>query len=296
MTKNKNRKPEVPAGTFNSDENSLLVYLQEINRIPLLSKDEEEKTAKQAAKGNKAAREKLVNSNLRFVIMVAKKYQGKGLPLEDLISEGNVGLLNAVKHFDPKKGFRFITYAVWWVRQAIIKAIHEKGRMIRLPSNKTTELTRIEKTRQVIQNEPCINSDSEIERIAMFLNMSPEKAADLMQLNQDVLSLDDPLSKDGFSLTIKDLIEDDYINSPVEQTANNILREELETIIGGLEERAADVIRSRYGLGDTGAMTLKEVGIRYNLSRERVRQIEKRALGQIQSSSRSNKLESYIAS
>ena len=295
MTKRKNRKADVHGETFDSEGNTLLLYLQEINRIPLLSKAEEEETAKLAAAGNKIAREKLVNSNLRFVIMVAKKFQGKGVPLEDLISEGNIGLLNALKHFDAKKGYRFITYAVWWIRQAVIKAIHEKGRMIRLPNNKSSELARLEKTRQVIQNEPGAKEDVEIRRIATFLDISPEKAADLMMFSQDVLSLDEPVSSSDFSMTIKDFIEDDFFNSPFEQAASSILKSELETALNGLEKRSAEVLRSRFGFGEAGPLTLKEVGIRYDLSRERVRQIEKRALAQLQRSPNSHKLESYIA-
>jgi len=277
------------------EENTLLLYLQEINRIPLLSKDEETEMAKLAAQGDKAARERLVTSNLRFVIMIAKKYQNKGLPLQDLISEGNIGLLNAVNHFDVEKGYRFITYAVWWIRQSIIKAIHEKGRMIRLPTNKTKELTNIEKARQVIQNEPNWNHETEIRETALFLDMSPEKAEKLMQIHQEVLSLEDPISKHGQSFTIKDFIEDEYHNSPVEHTTNKVLKDKLETVLNGLEKRSAEVLRSRFGLGDTGSLTLKEVGERYNLSRERVRQIEKRALTQLQRASCHHNLDSYIA-
>jgi len=281
--------------TFTQDENSLLLYLQEINRIPLLNKEEEERTARLAAEGNRIAKDKLVSSNLRFVIMVAKKYQGKGLPLEDLIGEGNIGLLNAVKHFDAEKGYRFITYAVWWIRQAIIKAIHEKGRMIRLPSNKANSITRIKRTRQVIQNEPGRGTGVELREVAAFLDMAPEKAEDLISISQDVISLDDPVSSFEDSLTIKDYIEDEYHKSPVENAMNSILKDEVEMALNGLEKRAAEVLRSRFGLGETGALTLKEVGDRYNLSRERVRQIEKRALGHLEQSSHRKKLESYIA-
>ena len=296
MTKKKNNKAITQVETNNSNENTLFMYFQEINRIPLLTKEEEEKTARLAARGNKAAREKLVNANLRFVIMVAKKYQGKGLPLEDLIGEGNIGLLNAVKNFNVEKGYRFITYAVWWIRQSIIKAIHEKGRMIRLPSNKNKELTKIEKTRQVIQNEPGCKTDPEVHDIAIFLNMPPEKAAELISISQEVVSLDEPVSKFENSQTIKDLIVDQEQNkSPVENAINNMLKDDVENALSNLEERAAEVIRSRFGLGDTGNLTLKEIGDRYNMSRERVRQIEKRAILQLQHSSHNKKLESYIA-
>ena len=293
----KRKNDNSAGGNGKADENSLFLYFQEINRIPLMTKEEEEKTARLAARGNKAAKEKLVNSNLRFVIMIAKKYQGKGLPLEDLIGEGNLGLLNAVKNFDVDKGYRFITYAVWWIRQAIIKAIHEKGRMIRLPSNKNKELSKIEKTRQEIQNEPGWKTDPEILEIASVLNMSPEKVEDIINISQEVVSLDEPVAKYESTLSIKDMIEDEHQQhrSPVEHALNSILRDEVEEALNSLGERAAEVLRGRFGLGDSGNMTLKELGDRYNMSRERVRQIEKRALMQLQHSSHYKKLESYIA-
>ncbi|MDR0496317.1 MAG: RNA polymerase sigma factor RpoD/SigA, partial [Treponema sp.] len=270
--------------TNTSSRSSLNLYLGEINRIPLLNRAEEERYARMAAQGNKAARERLVNANLRFVISVAKKYQGKGLPLEDLISEGNVGLVTAMDHFDVEKGYRFITYAVWWIRQSIIRAIHEKGRMIRLPCNKANELNQINSTRQSIQNEQSWNSETEIQEIATFLEMSPEKAADLMQIGLDALSLDDLALKQENSLTVKDFIVDEISMSPSEEAINSILKEELAEAVNGLEKRSAEVLRCRFGLGDSGPMTLKEIGNMYNLSRERIRQIERQALGQLQKS------------
>jgi len=278
-----------------SEACSLRIYLQEMNRVPLLSKEEEEKVARQAAQGNKAARERLIKANLRFVITVAKKYQGKGLPLEDLISEGNLGLLAAVEHFDIEKGYRFITYAVWWIRQSIIKALTEKARMIRLPSNKTNELNLIDKTRQIYHNEPGWKAETEVENIAQILNMPLKKAEDLLHMGKEVMSLDDPALKYQNSSTIMDLIVDEGSLNPLENLINCALKSEVESVISNLEERAADVIRSRYGIGNSCPQTLKEIGNRHNLSRERVRQIEKRALGQIQQSPQSKKLESYIA-
>ena len=283
------------AYSYDSDENVFHLYLKEINRIPLLSKEEEEKTARLAARGNKAARERLVNANLRFTIMIAKKYQGKGLPLEDLISEGNIGLINAAKNFEVEKGYRFITYAVWWIRQAITKAIHEKGRIIRLPYNKGVNVMRIEKTRQLISNSAKRKDSDEIREVAAFLDMPLEEVEMLIQLSKDSVYLEDPTSKHGAALTLKDHLEDEYAVSPADQAINSVLSEDLEKALNSIEERAADVIRCRFGLGGSTPMTLSEVGNRYNMSRERVRQIEKNALRSLQLSSLSARLGSYTA-
>ena len=301
MTK-KNEKNKVTSGTNGGEDidlqekNSLLLYLTEINRISLMDKDEEELTAKKAVQGDKAAKEKLINANLRFVVMIAKKYQGRGMPLEDLIGEGNIGLLNAIKHYDAGRGFRFITYAVWWIRQSIVKALNEKKRMIRLPNNKTIELRKIEKTRQEIQNEPGWNQEKEIQNAAIYLKMNPDKAADLINISQDVISLDEPVSKFENMLTIKDLIEDKYHVSPEKNALNSIVKDEVEDAIKMLGKREAAIIRSRFGLDGTNTMTLKEIGDSFNLSREWIRQIEKRALVQLQHLPCSSRLASYIAS
>jgi len=268
MNKSNSKKADAFEPQSSSGENSFLSYLRDINRIPLLSKEDEIETAKLAAAGNKAAGEKLVTANLRFVVMIAKKYQGKGLPIQDLISEGNLGLLSAAKHFDAEKGYRFITYAVWWIRQSIIKAIHEKGRMIRLPNNKSREAARADK------------------------NHLPKNGA---YSGSAILSLDAPVSKRDNSLTLKDCVKSESGYSPEDSATNSILEDELEAALSRLDKRSADIIRYRFGLGGKSQMTLKEIGDLYQLSRERVRQIESRAMAQLKSSSREHRLDTYIA-
>ena len=294
MTKNKIKKAKNKVRTSSAEENILLTYLREINRIPLLTKEEEEEAAKLAAKGNLAARNKLVNSNLRFVVSIAKKHQGKGLPLEDLISEGNIGLMNAVKSFDVDKGYRFITYAVWWIRQSIIKAIFEKSHMIRLPGNKLAEINKVEIARQIISRKTGLSLNGEINEIADFLKISPHKTRELLNLQKDILSMDEPLINDN-PTAIKDLVIDRNSTSPFDFAMNSIIKDELEEEVSKLEERASELIRQRYGLEGNSPQTLKEIGVRYDLSRERVRQIEKRALGQLKQSINAEQLKSFIA-
>jgi len=281
----------------NSNEKNILnLYIAELSRLPLLSKEDEEKYARQAARGNKYARERLINSNLRFVISIAKKYQGKGLPLEDLISEGNVGLLNAVEHFDIEKGYRFITYAVWWIRQAIIRALQEKVRMIRLPTNKTNELKLIDKTKEIINRDSGWTYEKEIREIATFLEMSISKTEELLHIGQDTVSLDDLVSANNDLVTVKDLIPDDKTKAPDDYAINNNLKDDLEELMDScLEGRSAEVIRSRFGIGNSVPKTLKEIGDLFNLSRERVRQIEILALKRLRKSPEHKVLEPYTA-
>ena len=290
----KTRKKTVAGMRSNSEDSILNMYMRELAKIPLLSREEEENLARLAATGNAAAREKLVKSNLRFVISIAQKYRGQGLPLEDLISEGNVGLLTAVKRFDVEKGYRFITYAVWWIRQSIRKAINEKGRMIRLPISKESGLSQIDKTVEVTQGDKAVTEDREIAKIARLLRMPVEKTKILMCMKQDVLSLEDPAKYDN-SMTRIDTIADEYNKTPVEVIERDDLKRELENIINGLGKRSAEIIRGRYGLGNSDIKTLQELGERFNLSRERVRQLEKRALGKILQSPRLAMLKGYIA-
>lgn len=278
-------------GTIDS-ENVLSIYLKEINMIPLLTREEEVALATAARDGDAEARQKLVQANLRFVVNVAKKYQNQGLPLTDLISEGNIGLLNAVERFDVDKGYHFISYAVWWIRQAILKAICEKSRMIRLPLNRANELVQIEKARKEIAGQGV----NEVEEIARTLGMDPEHVNDIVQIAREHISLETPAFSDRDSSTLGDFVEDDMNSDPEELYIRDALREDINNILATLSEKEAEIIQFRFGLNNRAPLSLKEIGDRYNLTKERIRQIEKKALKRLQHPSRSRYLEAYMAS
>jgi RNA polymerase primary sigma factor len=273
-----------------NEENILAMYLGEINRIKLLTRDEEQNFARKASQGNIAARNKLVSANLRFVVNVAKKYQGQGLPLEDLISEGNIGLINAIERYDVDKGYHFISYAVWWIRQAILKAIYEKSRMIRLPLNRVNELVQIRKARYYVQE-----GESEIREIARLLDMSPEYVEELLAISRDMISLENPLHNEKDSSTLGDFIEATNYRSPDAHVMAMALQEDIEKLLENLNKKEADVIRYRYGLGNKTPLSLKEIGQRFNLTKERIRQIEKSAIKQLQQPLSRKVLENYVA-
>ncbi|MDR1838060.1 MAG: RNA polymerase sigma factor RpoD/SigA [Treponema sp.] len=273
------------------DDNNFSIYLRDIRKIPLLSREEEEKAAIEAAAGNKAARDKLVNSNLRFVINIAKRYQGLGLSLEDLISEGNTGLLTAVDRFDVNKGCHFISYAVWWIRQAIMSALCEQSKTIRLPTNRAAELIKIEKARKLLR---CQNSaEEEIREIAKLLDMDKEHVTDLLNISREMISLDNPVSKDKDAF-LKDFIEDNQYAAPDTIAEQNFLKADIENVLETLNRHEADIIRCHYGLGQR-AMSLKEIGARYSLSKERIRQIEEKAIFRLKNPKRRERLQAYVA-
>ncbi len=282
-----------PAAASSTDENVLSMYLKEINRVPLLTREEEDTYARAAAKGDPAARAKLANANLRFVVNVAKKYQNQGLPLADLISEGNIGLLNAIERYDVDKGYHFISYAVWWIRQAILKAICEKSRMIRLPLNRANELVQIEKARKIVQGGR--GDDAEINEIARLMDMDASHVADLINISRELVSLESPVYSEKDSSTIGEFIEDGAHKAPEQLMVESALRDDIEAVLGTLSEKEAEIIRFRFGLGDRAPMSLKEIGDRFSLTKERIRQIEKKALKRLQHPSRSRYLESYVA-
>jgi RNA polymerase primary sigma factor len=275
------------------DENVLSMYLKEINRIPLLTREEEDYYARLAAKGDKHAKDKLVNANLRFVVNVAKKYQNQGLPLSDLISEGNIGLMNAIERFDVEKGYHFISYAVWWIRQAILKAICEKSRMIRLPLNRANELVQIEKVRKEIQGSK--GEDAEMKQIAETLNMDQDHVADLINISRDLISLETPVYQEKDSSILGDFVEDDGYKHPETQLEEQSLKDDINRVLHTLSDKEAEIIQYRFGLNGRSPLSLKEIGDKYNLTKERIRQIEKKALKRLQHPKRSQFLESYIA-
>jgi len=276
-----------------NDDNILSTYLKEINSIPLLTREEEYRFSMAAAAGDQDAREKLVKANLRFVVNVAKKYQNQGLPFMDLISEGNIGLLNAVERFDATKGYHFISYAVWWIRQAILKAVCEKSRMIRLPLNRANELVQIEKARKVVVNNRT--EEAELKEIAGLLNMTQDHVRDIVNISREMVSLDTPLSMDRDSSSVGDFLEDDQYEQPEDMVIESNLRSDIDMILGSLADKEAEVIRYRFGLNGYKAMSLKEIGDQFNLTKERIRQIEKKAIRRLQHPSRMSRLEAYVA-
>jgi len=293
MTKTTLKNRVVPKDDFSLDDNILAIYMKDISTIPLLSREEEDETARAAAAGDQRAQEKLINANLRFVVNVAKGFQGQGISLLDLIAEGNLGLMNAVQRFDVGRGFHFISYAVWWIRQAILKAISEKSRMIRLPQNRVNELVRIEKARRVLGYESPGTEESR--EIAGMLHMDENHVEELVEMSQEPISLESPVSVGKDSDTMEDFVQDRTYRSPEDEALHIMMKDDIETVLDTLDRKEAEVIRHRYGLVDGSPKSLKEVGERFHLTKERIRQIEKKALKRLRQPNRRRILESYVA-
>jgi len=275
------------------NENVLSIYLKEINSIPLLSRQEEDFFAREAAKGSEEAKQKLIKANLRFVVNVAKKYQNQGLPLLDLISEGNIGLMNAIEKYDVNRGYHFISYAVWWIRQAILKAICEKSRMIRLPLNRANELVQIEKAKKELQN--AMGTEPEMEDIAKYLDMEKGHVEDLLNISRDLISLEAPIFNDRDSTMIGDFIEDEDYLSPESTLIVRSLKEEINEILKTLSKKESEILQYRFGLNGRIPLSLKEVGDKFHLTKERIRQIEKKAIKRLRHPARSQFLEAYVS-
>ena len=278
---------------YDDDKDVLSIYLKEINRIPMISHEEENELALKAKAGDKRAREKLINSNLRFVVTVAKKYQGQGLPLEDLINEGNLGLLTALEKFEPEKGYHFISYAVWWIRQSILKAVCEKSRAVRLPLNRANELFQIQKIQKTLIHESG-SSDVSVDDIAAASGHERDLIRDQLAVPREMVSFDAPVASKGeiSDSKVGDFIEDDKMG-PEEEVMQASLKEDVETLLSTLTEKERDIIILRFGLHDTKPMSLKEIGDLYGLTKERIRQIEKRAIEKMKMPARYRLIESY---
>jgi RNA polymerase primary sigma factor len=273
-------------------ENSLSMYLKEINKVPLLTRQEEEHCARLAATGDQRAKDKLVASNLRFVVNVSKKYQNQGLPLDDLISEGNIGLINAIERFDVDKGYHFISYAVWWIRQSILKAICEKSRTIRLPLNRANELVQIEKMRKEMFSEN--GNEPEDRELARRLGMNETQVRDLLDISREMISLETPVYNDRDTSVLSDFIEDLSHQSPEMSTVYSSLKENLNNALESLSPKESRILQLRFGLNDQKPLSLKEIGEKFQLTKERIRQIEKKALGKLQTPSEDLELEAYL--
>ncbi|MGI5117047.1 sigma-70 family RNA polymerase sigma factor [Treponema sp. SP13] len=277
-----------------NDENILSMYLKDINKVSLLSREEEIDLALKAKAGDKAAKDKIVSANLRFVVNVAKKYQNHGLDLPDLISEGNIGLLTAIERFDVSKGYHFISYAVWWIRQAILKAICEKSRAIRLPLNRANELVQIEHARKLMAGDKT--EEQEFAEVARMLKMDKQHVREMVNISRDMISLDAQVaSSDNDRTSVSDFIEDDRYDNPDEEAISNAMKRDIGDVLNTLKPNEAKVLSLRYGLNGTRPMSLKEVGDTCNLTKERIRQIEKHAIVRMRHPRRMQRLEAYIA-
>lgn len=277
-----------------SDNEVLSSYLKAIDKIPLLTYDEEYEIALKAKNGDKKAKEKLINANLRFVVSVAKKFRGQGMPLEDLINEGNIGLMTAVDKFEPEKGYHFISYAVWWVRQAILKALAEQSRPVRLPLNRSNELIQIVRAKNDLIHNKGV-SDPSVDEIAAAAGLDVTLVKNLLEVTRDMISFDSPIKGDeeGDS-SYFDFVED-KTQSPEEDVVNQMMEKDVRGLLSVLGEKERDIIEKRYGFNGNEPMSLKAIGDEYNLTKERIRQIEKAALQKLRNNGESVGLEYYSA-
>lgn len=275
-----------------STEDSVRAYLREIGSIPLLKSDEELKLAKQIAKGDGFAREKMTNANLRLVVSVAKRYVMNGnMNLLDLIQEGNIGLMKAVERYDYRKGYKFSTYAIWWIRQAITRAIADQSRIIRIPVHVKEQMNRISRTTRQFTNE--FGREPKIDELAKLLNLTVRKLEEIIKLYEDAASLDCPINKEE-GAQLMDFVADQSMKDTFADIDLMMLGDEIDGILEGLTEREQRIIRLRFGFVDGRVWTLEEVGREYHVTRERIRQIEVKALDRLRMKSETKKLMTYL--
>lgn len=286
------RQLKINKSITNRESASLDKYLQEIGREELVTVEEEVELAQRIKKGDRKALEKLTKANLRFVVSVAKQYQNQGLSLPDLINEGNVGLIKAAEKFDETRGFKFISYAVWWIRQSIMKAISEKSRAVRLPLNRSNELMQIQKAQKSLMHEMEKTSPNASE-IAEITGLDEKLVDELLAISQDIVSFDSPVRKDDESdSTFGDFIEDEA-DGPESQVIDSSLRDEVRSILSVLSDKERAIITMRFGLDGSKPKSLKEIGEGYGLTKERIRQIEKRALEKLKAASEKKDLRAF---
>ena len=279
----------VPDGV--SIEDPVRMYLKEIGKVPLLSAEEEIELAKRMELGDQEAKKRLAEANLRLVVSIAKRYVGRGMLFLDLIQEGNLGLIKAVEKFDYRKGYKFSTYATWWIRQAITRAIADQARTIRIPVHMVETINKlIRVSRQLLQE---LGREPTPEEIAAEMNMPVDRVREILKISQEPVSLETPIGKEEDS-HLGDFIQDDNVPVPADAAAFTLLKEQLEEVLGTLTEREQKVLTLRFGLEDGRARTLEEVGKEFNVTRERIRQIEAKALRKLRHPSRSRKLKDYL--
>ena len=273
-------------------DDSVRLYLREIGKIPLLTADEELTLAQKVVAGDKRAKDKMAEANMRLVVSIAKRYVGRGLDLLDLIQEGNTGLLRAVEKFDPDKGFKFSTYATWWIRQAITRAIADQARTIRIPVHMVETINKLLRTQRRLTQD--LNREPTNEEIAEAMELDVEKVEHIMKIKQDISSLDASVRDDEEDSVLQDFIEDEDTVTPEESATGQLLKEQVKDLLGSLSEREQKILRLRFGLEDGKQHTLEEVGQEFSVTRERIRQIEAKALAKLKKHKDSRKFMEYL--
>lgn len=273
-------------------DDSVRLYLREIGKIPLLNAEEELALAQRVVSGDKLAKDQMAEANMRLVVSIAKRYVGRGLDLLDLIQEGNTGLLRAVEKFDPDKGFKFSTYATWWIRQAITRAIADQARTIRIPVHMVETINKLLRTQRRLTQE--LNREPSNEEIAKEMEIDVDKVEHIMKIKQDISSLDASIRDDEEDSVLADFIEDEDTVSPEESATGQLLKEQVKDMLGALTEREQKILKLRFGLEDGKSHTLEEVGQEFSVTRERIRQIEAKALAKLRKHRDAKKLHDYI--